>query len=163
MKTMRVWILLAALAFPLAGCPGGDNENTGATEPEAEAAAAQLAVELVRGDAKQAGSLVTYAVRINGGPSAIKAFGLDVTFDPAALRYAEWATGALTGAFTHLGANQVADGTLRIGGFTVDDPIPAGAEGSLVELQFEVVSEAPETLAIAEAVDDVSTFSTAAP
>ncbi len=150
--------LLAAccVAVLIVGCP----RETAEEQPEPEPTK-QLAVKLASGDAKQAGSTVTYEVAIDGGPSAISAFGLDVHYDPAALKYVSWEKGALTEGFTQVGANQVSEGVLRIGGFTVSAPVAAGAHGAIAQVQFEVVSVAPASLALSNNVDDISAFTKA--
>jgi hypothetical protein len=156
MKTKRFWLLPALLAV-LAGCPADDGEGSG--EGAGERIGGQLAVERV---GAAAGSTVSYEVRVDGGPSEITAFGLDVTYDPAALSYVGWEKGGLTQGFTQVGANGIAEDTVRIGGFTVDGAVPAGATGSLAALQFEVVGTAPSELSIRESMDDLKAFSTSA-
>lgn len=55
--------------------------------------------------------------------------------------------------------NEAVAGTIVVGGFSLDE-IPAGSDGSLVALTFDVVSCECSSLALANLVDDVAGWST---
>lgn len=159
MMNKSIWLprftVLPALLLVLAGCP---DPNTGGGEGTGEGVrAAQLSVGL-SGTAKS--GTVSYAVQVDGGPSEISAFGLDINFDPAVLTYKGWEKGDLTGSFTQVGANNIDEDTVRVGGFSVDGSVPAGATGSLAIIQFEATGNAPDSLSITEAMDHIKGFST---
>ena len=157
----RVW-MLPALLLVFAGCPGedGSGEGTGESQIEDVGGARQLSVTRI-GDAKAPGSTIVYEVRVDGGPTPVDAFGLDVSFDPAELRYVGYERGDLTATFTQLAANGIAEDRVRVGGFTVEGAVPAGAVGSLAVLEFEVVSDAPGLLGVVNPLDDIAGFSQA--
>lgn len=152
---MKAIIGIGMVAFVVvaAGCP---REETAKGER-------QLWVGLSSDGAKAAGSTVQYDVRTSSGPSVIDAFGLDIRYDTEALRYTgAWSRGALTEGFTQVGVNEIQPGTLRLGGFTVAEPIPLGSTGALASLEFEVLSKAPEELGIASQVDDIVNYTSSA-
>ena len=157
MLVKRIWIVpMLVLLLAIAGCPNGD--SAGEASGENGGAVKELAVQLASGDGKAIASTVTYEVLVNGGPSDIHAFGLDVGFDPNQLSYIDWEKGDLTAGFTQIGANAIAGNRVRVGGFTVDEPVLAGSNGALIALHFEVLAQAPDSLPVSNAVDDVQAY-----
>ncbi len=143
------------LAIGLVSCPDGGTNTDGA----AKAGDLQLVAERVGEKAGTAGASVSYAIRVSEGPESIDAFGLDIAYDPSLLTYtSEWERGDLTADFTQVGVNEVEPGRIRLGGFSVGEPVPAGAKGALAVLQFEAVSYTPSRLSVLRPVDDVASF-----
>ena len=139
-------MLLVVMSLAMVSCPGKDS--------------GPAALQVVRNETGAAGKTIHYAVKVTQAPQEVGAFGVEVRYDPALLRYTgKWDRGELTTAFSQVGVNEIAPGLLRVGGFTADAPVAALSTGALVNLEFEVVSYAPSQLSAANPVDDVKGFS----
>jgi hypothetical protein len=103
---------------------------------------------------------------INAAPNEVDALGFDLTFDPSVLQYTgAFTRGALVAAWSFFDVSNPTPGKLKVGGFTVVDPIQAGVSGTLVRLEFLVVCNNCGAGSISELVatnlvDDVATWST---
>ncbi len=70
----------------------------------------------------------------------VYALGFDVAYDTQVLDFVAFELGALLAGFTMTGDNEIAEGVIRIGGFSYDDPISADEEGVLGYLTFQYFS-----------------------
>jgi len=95
----------------------------------------------------------------------ITAWGLDVTFDGAALRYQAVAKGRLTENWALLDANEIQPGTLRVGAVLGGGPpIVGDVIGEIAIISFEVIGGPGITqLCITNMVDNLATYATAPP
>jgi len=95
----------------------------------------------------------------------ITAWGLDITFDGAALRYQAIAKGRLTENWALLDANEIQPGTLRAGGVLGGGPPIAGdVIGEIAIISFEVIGGPGTTqLCITNMVDHLATYAPAPP
>lgn len=154
MKQMLLSMLIVAiLGIGTLSCPDGPSAGVNA------GGSPQLLVQRVGEKVKSANAPVFYAVRLAGGPKPVEAFGLEVAYDPSLVRFSSaWERGELTTDFTQVGVNEVEVGSIRVGGFNVGEPIPAGADGVLAMLEFEALSYTPSRLSILNPVDDVASF-----
>jgi hypothetical protein len=85
------------------------------------------------------GTIVTIPVKIKGNIQEIKAFGLELTYDPTMFEYQSVSKGDKTGDWISVDGNEVSSGTVRIGGFAGSaDPIPKGSVGSIVKVTLKV-------------------------
>jgi len=112
-----------------------------------------------------AGATVSIGIRIQEAPNEVAALGFEVTYDPEVLTYAEeWAAGDLVQEFDFFDVNLVEPGRLRIGGFEAgEDEIAPGANGTAVELTFEVAETEDcicSFLDLQELKDDIAAWST---
>jgi len=86
--------------------------------------------------------IVTVAIIVQDAPNNVRAFGLDVVYNPEVLSYQEASAGSLVENFDYFDTNLIADGWVRIGGFEAgEELILTGDGGSIVELIFEVKLE----------------------
>jgi hypothetical protein len=116
------------------------------------------------GGTPEEGARVPYKVQVENAPRQVSAFGMDIRYDPAQLEYTgTWERGELTEGFTQVGVNEISPGVLRVGGFTVGDPIAAEATGVLTTLEFTARAYAPTQLSVVNPVDDVEGFVLTAP
>jgi len=95
----------------------------------------------------------------------ITAWGLDITFDGAALRYQAIAKGRLTENWALLDANEIQPGTLRAGGVLGGGPPIAGdVIGEIAIISFEVIGGPGTTqLCITNMVDHLATYAITPP
>jgi hypothetical protein len=87
----------------------------------------------------QDGKTIAIPVRIQNAPNEVAALGFDVSYDTSVLQFvsADF-TGTLLEGFSFKDVSSPSLGLLRVGGFTVADPIAAGTSGDVVYLTFEV-------------------------
>jgi hypothetical protein len=93
--------------------------------------------------------------------SGIDAFGLDLSYDTSTLIFVKASTTTLTSHFAQFGVNEIASGTVRIGGY---DPTPiASGGGSLVDVWFRIREGASSEsqIRLFNLVDSLSSASTA--
>lgn len=151
-KSLASVLVGAILLLGMISCPA--NSNTDAKS------AVQLAVPRVGEEVKTAGETVRYEIRVTNAPEAISAFGLDIAYQPANVTYTEkWERGPLTADFTEVGANQIGEGRIRVGGFTVGKAISLDASGVLAILEFEAGAFTPPQLSVVDTVDNLASFS----
>jgi len=95
----------------------------------------------------------------------ITAWGLDITFDNAALRYQAVAKGRLTESWALLDANEIQPGTLRVGAVLgAGPPIAGDVIGEIAIISFEVIGGPGITqLCITNMVDHLATYAIAPP
>jgi len=105
------------------------------------------------------GETITVPIRIQKNSLSIDAFGLDLIYDNTMLSFVGLSKGDLTSYFTYLGGNEIASGTIRIGGFD-PKPIPADSTGIIAEAIFSVIceEEATSTLTLSALKDDIKGF-----
>lgn len=113
------------------------------------------------------GEIVTVPITINQAPNAVDALGLNLTFDPAILQFVSSTRGALVQNWTQFDVANPQSGSLTIGGFTTEGAIQAGASGTLIELQFQVVCTNCGAATFTELVpinlvDDIATWNACA-
>lgn len=111
-----------------------------------------------------AGETITIPLTIHNAPNVVDALGLDLAFDARVLQYMGFTRGALTKNWNYFDLNEIQSGIVRIGGFTVVEPVNAGQSGTLVELQFLVVCNdcgggESSPLVASKLVDDIATWS----
>lgn len=105
----------------------------------------------------EVGERVAIAIRVEGAPNAVDAFGFDVVYDRQVLRYTgNFHAEELVRRFSFFDVSEPASGRLRVGGFTVQNPIAVGEAGQLVTLEFTVVEASRATLTVTNLVDDVA-------
>jgi len=98
-------------------------------------------------------------VRIQNAPNAVDSLGFEVQFDPDVLNYTGFTRGALVAGFDFFDCRADEGGIVRCGGFEAgSDTIPAGADGDVVDLEFEAC-EPGYPLYLQELKDDVATWS----
>jgi len=86
------------------------------------------------------GISVNVTISIKGNLEEIKAFGLEMTFDPNVFKYQSTGTGSLTGTWAYVDGNETSSGNLTAGGFLGSgNPVAKGSQGSLVIIKFEVI------------------------
>lgn len=107
------------------------------------------------------GETVTFTIWIDRAPNAVDAFGFDLLYDSAVLRY----TGTffpeeLSRTFEFFDANEPQTGRIRIGGFTAGTPVDAQHSGRLVTLEFSVIGSGNANVSLANLVDDLTAWST---
>ena len=86
------------------------------------------------------GSDVTVTVEINNAPSGIDALGFEVVYNAnACLTYTGFEKGGLVLGFDFFDCHE-SEGVVTCGGFTTSNAIPAGANGNVVELTFNVTT-----------------------
>ncbi|MEK9149648.1 MAG: cohesin domain-containing protein, partial [Candidatus Desantisbacteria bacterium] len=105
------------------------------------------------------GQTIIVPIRINQNEQPIDAFGMDLVYDETMLLFVGLAKGDLTAHFTYLGGNEIASGTIRIGGFDLI-PIPIDSTGIIAEAIFSVIceEEGTSTLYLSNLKDDIEGF-----
>ena len=147
------------IAGPALGSDSEKIANNAAVKASKEAKSPELLVQRIGDKFKSSGSTIRYEVRIVKSPNSIASFGLNILYDPSLIRYTSSQNeGSLTEDFTFIGANELNEGLVRLGGFTTEEPIPEASTGVLTVLTFEVLVLAPSRLSIAKPVDDVKEF-----
>ncbi|MBA7692729.1 hypothetical protein ES703_101296 [subsurface metagenome] len=85
------------------------------------------------------GITVTIPVVINGNITEIRAFGLELTYDPTMFVYQNVSKGDLTEDWGVVDGNEISSGTVIIGVLAAQaDPISAGGVGSIVKVTLKV-------------------------
>lgn len=85
------------------------------------------------------GTVVDITISCVGNSKEIKAFGLEMTYDPAIFKYDSTGNGALTGSWASVDGNETISGKTIIGGFVGSgNPVSAGSNGSLVTIKLKV-------------------------
>lgn len=110
------------------------------------------------------GTVVDVAISIKGNINEIKAFGLDLTFDPTMFSYQGFSTGDLTGNWSGVDANETTAGTVKVGGWGGTNSIPAGSSGSIVVIQLKVTCSGcsindQSDICISKFTDDIKSMS----
>lgn len=86
------------------------------------------------------GTIVNITISIKGNLQEIKAFGLELTFDPNMFQYQSTSSGSLTGSWASVDGNEISSGKLIVGGFTGSGTsIEKGESGSFTVVKFEVI------------------------
>jgi hypothetical protein len=86
------------------------------------------------------GTTVSVTISIKGNLVEMKAFGLELTFDPNVFKYQSTITGSLTGSWASVDGNEVNAGNLVVGGFMGSGtPVVIKSQGSLAIVKFEVI------------------------
>jgi hypothetical protein len=114
------------------------------------------------------GSVIDVSITILGNLNAIKAFGLEVTYDATMFDFVSVNKGSLTGSWGTVTGSVVSAGKARIGGY-VGDPslaIPVGSSGSIVILRLKVTCGAcsdgkQSQICIGSFTDDIVGMTTA--
>lgn len=112
----------------------------------------------VRSIADQKGDMVTVTVIIENAPNEVDAFGFDVVGCNDSLEYVQYTRGDLTKDWDFFDCNAIESGKVRVGGFTNNNKIEEGKNGSVVSLQFRVVGENYCPLEIKSIVDDMEAW-----
>ncbi len=106
-----------------------------------------------------AASTIEYTILVSAAPNEVKAFGFDIIYDTTILDYIDQKKGVLISEFDFFAANEVENGTIRIGGFaTSEKKIDAEAGGILMTLSFKVLQCKNSLLQLAELKDDIKTW-----
>ena len=108
------------------------------------------------------GSQVTFTLSVNNAPNEVASLGVDIGFDQSVLQYvsADF-TGTLLEGFDFKQVNVPSAGVLRLGGFEAGgDRIVAGANGALVKLTFNVISDQGHPLPLSALKDDITGWTT---
>ncbi|UCG11920.1 MAG: hypothetical protein JSU72_15585 [Deltaproteobacteria bacterium] len=108
------------------------------------------------------GGTVTIPVRIQDAPEKVSALGFDVLFDPKVLTFeGAYFTGTLLDDFDHKDVIELADGRLRVAGFTTSNAIAMGTTGNVVYLTFGANYQecTASTLDLADLVDHIAGWS----
>ncbi|MGA1869355.1 MAG: C25 family cysteine peptidase [bacterium] len=95
----------------------------------------------------RAGEIISIPVMIQNAPNIVHAFGFDIQYNATALKYIEYQEGSLAHSFDFFSVVKYTNGRLRAGGVDSeidDESILSGSEGTLLILQFEVLSEIEE-------------------
>jgi len=86
------------------------------------------------------GITVSVTISVKGNLEEMKAFGLELTFDPNVFKYQSTNAGSLTGSWASVDGNETSSGNLTAGGFTGSgNPVVKGSQGSLATVKFEVI------------------------
>lgn len=87
--------------------------------------------------------------------------GLDIVYDPSVLRYdgADY-SGTLLDLFSFKEATLVEPGTLRMGAFTVSNPILEGSSGEIAFLTFTVLQNKKSEITLHNLKDDIQWWET---
>ena len=106
------------------------------------------------------GDTVTFSIYINSSPNEIKSLGFDIQYNPAVLRYLDYAMEQLANDLDFFGVNLKSVGTVRVGGFGAgQNTIWPGASGKLVSLVFEVIGHDDSQIRLTHLTDDMKTWS----
>jgi len=107
---------------------------------------------------------VSASVFIKANTKEIRVFGLDVTFDSRMFQFQEVRDGTLTGGWAAVDGNQIAPGSLKVGGFLGGGTaIPIASEGTLAEIRFKVTgtdygNDQTSQVCIKQYTDDIIGF-----
>ena len=86
------------------------------------------------------GITVSVTISVKGNLEEMKAFGLELTFDPNVFKYQSTNAGSLTGSWASVDGNEVNAGNLVVGGFMGSGtPVAIKSQGSLAIVKFEVI------------------------
>jgi hypothetical protein len=86
------------------------------------------------------GTMVTVPVAIKGNIKEVKAFGLELVYDPSMFAYQGVSKGDKTGNWAAVDGNEVISGRVRVGGFAGGaDSIPKGSIGSIAKITLKVI------------------------
>ncbi len=116
------------------------------------------------------GDFVTMPVRVETACVQISALGFDFDYSQCEmLGYMSYSgvhiRGSLTANWDFFDAYEVAPGIIRVGGFTVQDPVSEGESGIIVELEFEISTCSPDNVCnamLTNLVSDISNWPAAA-
>lgn len=112
------------------------------------------------------GQTVTFTLSVHDTPNPVSAYAVDIAFNPDVLQ--ALSTPPLSSPSSREAPAQphvflyavvsLAAGRVRVAGFTLTTPIPAGASGVLAYLDFLVIGPGQTNLRIVKTVDDVQTL-----
>lgn len=86
------------------------------------------------------GTVLDITISCVGNSKELKAFGLEMTYDPAIFQYESTGRSDLTGSWAFVDGNEISSGKLIIGGFVGSgNPVPAGSSGSLAIIKIKVI------------------------
>lgn len=127
--------------------------------PAACLAGAGLSIDKQKGSA---GERVTFTVSVDSAPNEVKAFIMDVTYDPSILSFSGSERAALaSGGYPMFMVNEYQSGTIRVGGV---DPlgtgIAEGQSGDFFTLSFDVKDKGNSYLAFGVLKDDLEGWKT---
>ena len=87
----------------------------------------------------ETGTTVTIPVAINGNINEIRAFGIELTYDPTMFEYQTVSKGDLTADWGVVDGNEISSGTVIIGVLAAQaNPISEGGVGSIVKVTLKV-------------------------
>jgi hypothetical protein len=115
----------------------------------------------------QTGAVIGFPIAILGNTTPIKAFGLEVTFDPNAFEFVGVDPGNLTSSWgAGFAGSLKSPGLVRIGGYGGTLSIPSGSTGTLAVLKLRVTcgscSDGNQSqVCIGNFTDDISSMTTA--
>ena len=119
--------------------------------------ASSEAVVVRSADSTDPGETLTFIVAVDRAPTEIRALGVELAYDPKALRYTgNFSRGALVETFEFFNVNEPSPGQIRLGGFTVSHGIAAGKSGELVTLELERIGDGESGLRVTRLVDDLA-------
>ena len=102
---------------------------------------------------------VTYVLLIEKAPNRVSSLGLDVYYNPEALKYSGHTKGSVVNDFDMFGVNRLKNGMLRVGGFDAGkDFIHPGKGGVIVRLNFQVIGKGNLNLNLGGLKDDISSW-----
>lgn len=121
--------------------------------------AAQLTINSQKG---APGQMVTLAVSVINAPDTVKAFIMDIGYNPDVLSYSGYEKGGITSkGYVLFDVNRLAPGIVRVGGVAPLDPgIQAGASGTIVRLRFNVIGAGETSVYFKVLKDDIKGWST---
>ncbi len=109
----------------------------------------------------QDGGTVTIPVRIQDAPNEVSSLGVEIHFDPDILQFDSFDfAGTLLEGFDFKDVSNPLPGVLRLGGFTVNNPVAVGSTGDVVYLSFNVACEdcTVSKLELLDLVDNIATW-----
>jgi len=86
------------------------------------------------------GTEVTVTVLVSKNQNEIRAFGFEMTFDPAIFQLQKIEKGLLCGDWAAVDGNEVSPGNMIVGGYMGSGTsIPPGSSGGLAQIKFKVI------------------------
>ena len=110
--------------------------------------------------------LLEVPVQITDAPNDVDALGFEVTFDPELLQFESVITdmegieGEILGNFDYWDANLVSPGVVRIGAYTLGNPISMNTTGILAYVRFSALSTEQSQVGLQNLIDDLTGWTT---
>lgn len=107
------------------------------------------------------GMMMTSTVSVKGNAKKIKAFGLDLSFNPSVLCFKGVGRGSLTKSWAAVAGNEKKPGSLVVGGYAgPGESIADGSEGSIAVVRFRITCKdcrdgAKSRISIQNLTDDI--------
>jgi hypothetical protein len=106
----------------------------------------------------------TIVISINNSDMEVKVFGLEMTFDADTFQFRRIEMGGLTESWEAVDANEISNGTLRVGGYAGSgNPITQGNTGNIAGVKFKVIGSSfsdgqQSQICIQNYTDDISSM-----